>query len=604
MEFGSFPKNLAYNVKTLSGFSKTICKLTPTPNSAVSAGQTLKVRLPSNALLDLRTLTMYYEGTCTNTGGSGTGYLRFPRLSSSIIDTLNIYINGTLIENITDYGHLYSCLYDLSCAGDQTAKRFLENSDPSILVDNGSTDITCPTFKATAFGAAGGGKAEHATAQPFYINNWLGFIGSSSTNVIDSNDCGVIELEIRLKPKEILWATNGNATGTVANLSNPNYSIDNVVFTIQKIVFNDPLYYNMKSSKLLGDGFTIGYNTYICSKSSSQAKGTSMNIQANINTTSLDQLICTTAPNDANANHNLLLQTAGGADANMLTFNQAKSGVQSNPSADPFNTGIALASVTIDAAGILCTAADIRVGDTLFVSGAFGTGLANLTGLSDVNTVVSTMWYKVSAITAGTAGTPLTVGAATKFTVNTLGGVAVTYTAGTGATTGRFFTINRGSSIAPIVGYINQTVAGYNDYTSGDLFNQSVAYRRNLMGLLTSSVEINNVPITPIPLKPAEVFNETLIALGNANLDMSAGVHEGCFSLAQFLKYYGTHIVSLENIQSDSFYKSGLDGKSSALNINWKPSFSGNVETIIPIIYCKTTRFLIVNEGLNITVVV
>ena len=157
MEFGSFPKNLAYNVKTLSGFSKTIVKMTPTPNSAVSAGQTLKVRLPSNALVDLRTLTLYYEGTCTNTGGTGTGFLRFPRLSSSIIDTLNIYVNGTLIENITDYGHLYSTLYDLSCAGDQTAKRFLENSDPSILVDNGATDITCPTFKACAFGAAGGG---------------------------------------------------------------------------------------------------------------------------------------------------------------------------------------------------------------------------------------------------------------------------------------------------------------------------------------------------------------------------------------------------------------------------------------------------------------
>ena len=56
MEFGSFPKNLAYNVKTLSGFSKTIVKMTPTPNTAVSAGQTLKVRLPSNSLVDLRTL--------------------------------------------------------------------------------------------------------------------------------------------------------------------------------------------------------------------------------------------------------------------------------------------------------------------------------------------------------------------------------------------------------------------------------------------------------------------------------------------------------------------------------------------------------------------
>jgi hypothetical protein len=287
----------------------------------------------------------------------------------------------------------------------------------------------------------------------------------------------------------------------------------------------------------------------------------------------------------------------------MLTFNQAKSGVQSNPVADPFSTSIALGTPTIDASGINCVAADIRIGDYLFVQGVFATGNGNLTGLSSVDTVVSTMWYKVSGITTGVAGTPTTVGAVTKFTVTSLSGGPITYTNGT-TVPNRSFIIARGGTSSPVVGYINQTVAGYNDYTSGDLFNQSVAYRRNLLGLVTSSVEINNIPVTPIPLKPAEVFNETLISLGNANLDMSAGIHEGCFSLSQFLKYYGTHIVSLENIQSDVFYKSGLDGKSSALNINWKPSFAGNTETIIPVIYCKTTRMLVVNEGLNISVVV
>ena len=116
MEFGSFPKNLAYNVKSLSGFSKTVVKLTPTPNGPVEAGSTFKVRLPPNTLIDLRTLSLFYEGTCTVTGGDG--YLRFPRLSSSIIDTLNIYVNGTLIENIQGYGDLYNVLYD-----NQTAKR-------------------------------------------------------------------------------------------------------------------------------------------------------------------------------------------------------------------------------------------------------------------------------------------------------------------------------------------------------------------------------------------------------------------------------------------------------------------------------------------------
>ncbi len=101
------------------------------------------------------------------------------------------------------------------------------------------------------------------------------------------------------------------------------------------------------------------------------------------------------------------------------------------------------------------------------------------------------------------------------------------------------------------------------------------------------------------------MFNETLIALGNANLDMAAGVHEGCLSLGHYLKYYGTHIVSLENIQTDGFYKSGLDGKSSALNIVWKTSFDANAtNSIIPVIFAKCTRMLVISEGHSSVVIV
>jgi hypothetical protein len=45
---------------------------------------------------------------------------------------------------------------------------------------------------------------------------------------------------------------------------------------------------------------------------------------------------------------------------------------------------------------------------------------------------------------------------------------------------------------------------------------QVVIYSINpshIVVIYTSSVEINNVPLTPIPLKPAEVFHETLCHL-------------------------------------------------------------------------------------------
>ena len=92
-------------------------------------------------------------------------------------------------------------------------------------------------------------------------------------------------------------------------------------------------------------------------------------------------------------------------------------------------------------------------------------------------------------------------------------------------------------------------------------------FKSDATGLTSCSIEINNTPLMPQPLEDDELYNETLIDLGNLNQDMSSGIHPGCYSLAHFLKYYFTHIVSLENIQQGDFYKSGLDGKSSALNI-------------------------------------
>jgi hypothetical protein len=304
-----------------------------------------------------------------------------------------------------------------------------------------------------------GGLAKHAINQIFCINNWLGFLGSSGTSVIDTNDTGVIEIEIRLKPATILWATNKDVNGGANDLTGASYKIENISFNISKMVFNDPLYYNLKASKLLGDGLTIGYQTYICSKQDAQPKSTSMNINTNVNTTSLDQLILTSAPATPEI-QNLLLYSEGGPDTGQLSFQQAKEGLN-------------------------FTAAYVHT----------TSGNCSLTFSPHTNTVG-----------VGTSG------------------------------------VAKGLMIKD---------APAND----DLFNQSQAFHRDLVGLATSSVGINNIPLTPQPLKPWEMFNETLIALGNHNLDMTEGVHEGCLSLSHYLKYYGAYIVSLENIQTDGFCK-------------------------------------------------
>jgi len=475
MEFASFPKNLAYNIKTLSGFSKSTVVLTPDKSAVVNHGDTIKVKLPSNTIVDLRTFTMHFKGTALADGASSK--MHFPRLTSSLIKTLAVYINGTLIERIDNYNTLYNKLYDLDGGGvDQTAKRFLENSDPSIGYKTAanSTDVSGgnrvnKTLIATA----------SDTKQKMMVNNWLGFLSTASCPCPDTNDLNNVEIEITFDNEKVLWGAGGGTAGNNIVSAGAAYKLEDVKFTIAKIVFNDPLYYNLKASKMLSSGLMVGYQTYVTSKQASFLKGSSINVLTTVNTTSLDQIICCLQSSDTSISK---LQLAGANNKDKgLTFNEV------------FPT-------------------------------AYAAQAAN---------------------------------------------------------------------------------SNEDDVVAGDLYNNSWYFRSDATGLVSSSIEINNTPLMPQPLDDATVYNETLIALGNLNQDMSSGIHPGCCSLSLFLKYYFTHIVSLENIQQGDFYKSGLDGRASALNIALKLVFDGaSTESFTPYIFCKTTRIMQINEGHSCTVIV
>jgi hypothetical protein len=478
MEFAQFPKNLAYNIKTLSGFSKSTVVLTPDKYATVNQGDTIKVKLPANTIVDLRTLTMHFKGTCDSAAGSSR--LHFPRLSSSLIKTLAVYINGTLIERIDNYNTLYNKLYDLDGGGvDQTAKRFLENSDPSIGYKMGadSNDKSAGNRINKCLVAT-----PNDTNEKFMVNNWLGFLSTSSCPCPDTNDLNNVEIEITFDNEKVLYGSGLTGTGLAgAGITSAGaaYKLEDVKFTISKIIFNDPLYYNLKASQMLSSGLMIGYQTYITSKQASFPKGTSVNVLTTVNTTSLDQIICCLQPAD----------------------------------------------------------------------------------------------------------TPIS-----KLQLNG------TNNEGSGKTFNEVFSTSYGPSA---------NNATENAVASGDLYNQSVYFKSDATGLISSSLEINNTPLMPQPLDDATVYNETLISLGNLNQDMSSGIHVGCCSLSLFLKYYFAHIVSLENIQQGDFYKSGLDGRASALNIAWKMVFnSASTASFIPYIFCKTTRIMQVMEGHSVTVIV
>lgn len=301
MSFGGFPKALSYAISKLENFSKQTVKLySDRLSSQINPGDILRVKLPVNSLNDLRTFQFFYSGvgavfanTTTNVYTQGAN---FPRNSASVIDNLAIYMNGVQIENIPAYNLLFNTIWDLTGGGAETqGKRSLENVDPSLkyrLLQTGANTLT-PVVNAlggaTTVNTNDGYEGSTTVVGTKYmVSNWLGFLGSSSTEIIDTADIPEIWIELRLAPSTIMWKQSIQ-NGTQAASLVPSYYIFNTYFTISRCSFYDPLYYEIKSAALQQGGLEIAYNTYNTYRGPRSTKDINMQIQ--VNARSLNMLI-------------------------------------------------------------------------------------------------------------------------------------------------------------------------------------------------------------------------------------------------------------------------------------------------------------------------
>lgn len=139
----------------------------------------------------------------------------------------------------------------------------------------------------------------------------------------------------------------------------------------------------------------------------------------------------------------------------------------------------------------------------------------------------------------------------------------------------------------------------------GDAFFSTKNMQRNLAHIDKSQFSINNKALNWGAFNKYEVFQNNLLALGYENVDISAnGFHPSIQSLHHFYKYHGFHMQSLELIDKDSFYISGLSSSGSSCAINWKCSFEGATNTVkvIPVIITKLSRILHIKAGRSIFV--
>jgi len=248
---------MQFAVSRLAGYSKNGVKLRPMSQSTAVAGDVVVFELPTNTIVDLRTLSVLASGT-TGEGFTGTvptvpaagRGVFFPKHVESILDSIQVEINGSLIDSgFLGYNQLNKLYMDYFCGIDK-------NSTLRSLMQKG--DLTIPTATNlagntdTAPISAGAVQDGRDLNSVLCFNSFLGFL-SCKCPVIDTSILGQVRVLIRLAPNNVLLAKTATA---------PVYSLSNIFAMIDVLSVNDGFYYDMVQQRLAEAPIEVMFDRY------------------------------------------------------------------------------------------------------------------------------------------------------------------------------------------------------------------------------------------------------------------------------------------------------------------------------------------------------
>ena len=296
----SLPKEMFYNISKLSGsYSKNLIKISSDRTDA--SPNTISVfRLPIGSLLDLRSLSVWFKTTMT-----GTNPTIPARYSSTFIKRMAISCNNVVIAQIEDYNLLYNLMADHNnkALNKGIGGEFLDNS---IIWGEGTSTGTAQSA-LTAQKSLLASVANQSDVQ-MVINNFLSFLGSSSTQYIPTDKFGEICLSITwATPHEVL---GGTAEASTVTYTNNTYAISDLYLTCEAISFSDDSYYNSINSKDL----MYSFDDYTITRFAETTKTSGINVTTYLNANSIDWVAITAVRNQTTPSRMIGWGSLGGGD--------------------------------------------------------------------------------------------------------------------------------------------------------------------------------------------------------------------------------------------------------------------------------------------------
>jgi hypothetical protein len=173
----------------------------------------------------------------------------FPRNTASLIENLEVKINGQSRQNINQYGYIYNILHDFTCGHDAVAKNRIGcNSDPS-------NKSIYHEGRVTRYAGYPLGNKDDTTYYSFAdkdnytIRQWLGILGgNASTSIIDTSLYGDITIEITLAPSDcLILSPVPSVTAYASSVTNSETGLSTTVGTAVALTASQGTGYTLSS---------------------------------------------------------------------------------------------------------------------------------------------------------------------------------------------------------------------------------------------------------------------------------------------------------------------------------------------------------------------
>jgi hypothetical protein len=250
----AYNPNLSYFMSRLQGVSQNYFRLESQNSAVASANKIIRFALPSNCLLNTKSLAFMFNATVAGTNSAG----RLPADISCLIDRVELSSGGIQISQGYNGFGVFKKAKDALCGEIPDQLNHPEIVRATSYVDGSAIATTANEVYSDANGQT-----------QFCIKNWEGFLGSVAPSIIDTSLLSDCVLTLYLAGDEVLTSSSTDVD-TIANfvlpqnpLKNATWSMSNFHLVVETIGMADSVLDEMVARRISDVGYIeMPFKTY------------------------------------------------------------------------------------------------------------------------------------------------------------------------------------------------------------------------------------------------------------------------------------------------------------------------------------------------------